>query len=200
MDFFDWFLISYLVIFYIIFISRTVFMRIKGVRPFVLGVGKRGFNAILEMSFFLGLLLWTTEVVTHSLGLRFHFFQNPSYYYLFDAVPLKIAGVFLCCIGLFFFVSALVSFKSSWRVGIDTKHPGELITTGVFSITRNPIFLFLDLYLIGTFLIYGNVFFLISVFVVVCGIHYQILKEEKFLEEKYGKAYREYKKRVRRYI
>ena len=200
MGFFDWFLICYLVLFYIIFISRTIFMRLKGIRPFVLGIGKRIFNALLELSFFFGLFIWTVEVITHSLDLGFHFFQNPSYYYLFDAVPLKIFGVLLCILALFFFISALISFKSSWRVGIDTKQPGELITTGVFSITRNPIFLFIDLYFIGTFLIYGNVFFLISVVIVVCGMHSQILKEEKFLEEKYGKAYREYKEMVRRYI
>ncbi len=200
MDFFDWFVISYLVIFCIIFISRTVLLRLRGIRPFVLGIGKRGLNAVLEMSFSLGLFLWTTEVITHSLGLKFHFFQNPSYYYLFDAVPLKIFGVFLCCLGFFFFVSGLVSFKSSWRVGIDTKHPGKLITGGIFSFTRNPIFLFMDLYLIGTFLIYGNVFFLISVLIIVCGNHTQILEEEKFLIEKYGKEYQEYKERVRRYI
>lgn len=200
MDFFDWFVICYLVVFYIIFISRTVIMRLKGIRPFVLGIGKRGFKAILELSLFLGLFLWTIEVITHSLGIGFHFFRNPSYHYFFDAVPIKIAGVFLCCIGLYFFVSALISFKSSWRVGIDTKQPGELITTSVFSITRNPIFLFLDLYIIGTFLIYGNAFFLISIVIVLPSLHFQISKEEKFLEEKYGKEYREYKKSVRRYI
>jgi protein-S-isoprenylcysteine O-methyltransferase Ste14 len=34
----------------------------------------------------------------------------------------------------------------------------------------------------------------------VLGIHAQILKEEKFLEAKYGEPYRDYRRRVRRYL
>ncbi|MBI5184202.1 MAG: hypothetical protein HZA01_00525 [Nitrospinae bacterium] len=83
---------------------------------------------------------------------------------------------------------ALVSFRDSWRAGIDEKTQGELITTGIFAVSRNPIFIFIDLYFIGTFLINGALIFLIFAAVVIIGLHCQIIQEEKFLAKAYGQA------------
>ncbi|MBN2077573.1 MAG: isoprenylcysteine carboxylmethyltransferase family protein [Spirochaetes bacterium] len=101
--------------------------------------------------------------------------------------------------GLILFTAALFNFGSSWRVGIDKAHAGELVTRGVFSITRNPIFLFIDLYFLGTFLVYGNIFFLVSSIIAIASSHIQILEEEKFLGAHYGSRYLDYKARVPRY-
>jgi protein-S-isoprenylcysteine O-methyltransferase Ste14 len=57
-----------------------------------------------------------------------------------------------------------------------------------------------DLYLVGTFLINGTVIFLLLAILVVAGLHYQILQEEKFLAQPYGKAYRNYCAQTRRYF
>ena len=67
--------------------------------------------------------------------------------------------------GLGLFILSLISFGDSWRIGIDTRSAGDLVMTGVFSLTRNPIFLFLDVYFLGTWLIYPNLFF--GVFVIL---------------------------------
>jgi protein-S-isoprenylcysteine O-methyltransferase Ste14 len=84
-------------------------------------------------------------------------------------------------------------------VGIDNQAPGELVTTGVFAFSRNPIFVFVDLYFIGIFLLNGTVIFLAAVLVVV-GLHYQILQEEQFLRAQYGQAYRYYRAGAPRYF
>lgn len=78
--------------------------------------------------------------------------------------------------------------------------PGGLITTGIFSLSRNPIFLSMDLYFLGTFLIYSNLFFLLCGIGIVFGFHFQIRQEEAFLTEKYGNSYHGYMAQVRRYI
>ena len=175
-------------------------MRMSGTNPFVLGVGKRGLESILELSFFVGLAVWTMEVISHSLRLRFHIFPNVLCDPMLDILSLKIVGAILIAGGLIVFVLSLISFGSSWRVGIDTQNAGALVTTGVFSLTRNPIFIFIDAYFLGSWLIYPSLFFGIFTIVAAAGIHRQILQEEKFLAEKYGEPYLEYKRRTGRYL
>jgi len=75
-----------------------------------------------------------------------------------------------------------------------------LVTTGMFALSRNPIFVFLDLYAFGTFLINERLGFLLSALVLAAGIHYQILQEESFLRSTYGKAYHDYCRRTGRYF
>jgi protein-S-isoprenylcysteine O-methyltransferase Ste14 len=184
MNFFDGFQITVLIVFYMVFLGRTIQLRMKGTNPFVLGAGKSGLERILEVSFFVGLLVWTMEIISHSLRLRFHIFPNILCDSMFDIPALKIAGAVVIIAGFIVFVLSLISFGSSWRVGIDTQNAGALVTTGVFSLTRNPIFLFLDAYFLGSWLIYPNLFFGIFAIVAAAGIHRQILQEEKFLAEK----------------
>lgn len=200
MDFLDYFQISVLVMFYIVFVGRTLQMTLKGSNPFVLGIGKKGLDAILEFSFFPGLVIWTGEIIAHSLRLEFHIFPAVVYARLHDVFAVRMSGVVLIVLGLVMFVLSLVSFGDSWRVGIDKENAGRLVTGGVFSITRNPIFLFLDMYFLGAWLIYPNLFFGTFAVLAAAGIHWQILQEEKFLAREYGGEYQEYTKRVRRYI
>ena len=112
----------------------------------------------------------------------------------------QFAGTVVIFLGLLVFCLALISFSSSWRVGIDTVSPGGLITTGVFSVTRNPIFLSMDLYFLGTFFIYSNPLFLMCFVCVALGFQFQIRQEETFLIERYGDKYRKYMGQVNRYI
>ena len=85
-------------------------------------------------------------------------------------------------------------------MGIDKSAPGELVATGIFTVSRNPIFLFIDLYFAGTFLVNGTLIFLLFAALVVLGMHYQILQEERFLAGAHGEAYRRYCTVVGRYL
>ena len=200
MTFFDCFQIMVLILFYLLFIGRMLQMIFKGTNPFVLGVGKKGIGAVLEAGFILGLVIWTIEVIAHSLNLEFHVFPSVLYFQLFDIRLLKILGCILITPGLLIFILSLIAFGQSWRIGIDTQKAGALVTTGIFSITRNPIFVFLDAYFIGTWLIYPNLFFGAAAVVTIAGIHWQILQEERFLATHYGEEYQVYVKEVRRYL
>ena len=76
----------------------------------------------------------------------------------------------------------------------------ELITSGIFKYSRNPVFLSMGLYSMGIMLIYPNIIFMtITVGTILC-IHIQILQEEKFLLNKFGKKYTEYTNKTGRYI
>jgi protein-S-isoprenylcysteine O-methyltransferase Ste14 len=113
---------------------------------------------------------------------------------------LRIPGIVLITLGLIIFISGIISFRNSWRIGIDKNSSDDLITTGIFSYTRNPIFLFINLYFIGTALIYPTLFFIVFAVISMSGIHYHIKAEERFLKSHYGKPYFDYLKKVRRYI
>ena len=77
----------------------------------------------------------------------------------------------------------------------------SLVTTGVFARSRNPMYLGLLLFLIGFALqvnIVGGVplLFLFALYL----NRFQILPEERALAEKFGDEFREYSKKVRKWI
>jgi protein-S-isoprenylcysteine O-methyltransferase Ste14 len=109
-------------------------------------------------------------------------------------------GVFLCLLGLAFVFYSLASFKKSFRVGIDVNVVEELITTGVFAFSRNPMYVAFELVLFGEFLIFSSWILLVYMIAAIWLFRRQILLEEDFLKRHYGRAYMEYCKRVRRYI
>ncbi len=79
--------------------------------------------------------------------------------------------------------------------------PVHLVTTGPFSISRNPIYLANSLLLIGIGLAGGLAWFLISAFAASYAVSkLAIEREEKILAAKFGKKYRDYEKNVRRWI
>ena len=118
----------------------------------------------------------------------------------FHAEAIAWVGVFLCLLGLLLLLWSLVSFGLSFRVGIDTDHPGELITSGVFAFSRNPIYVAFAFILLGQFLIFPNWILLVYTGAAVWLFRRQVLREEDYLKEHYGREYSEYCDRVRRYV
>ena len=77
----------------------------------------------------------------------------------------------------------------------------HLVTGGPFSFSRNPIYLANTLLMIGVGLISGIVWFIL--FAIVAAFITQKLaieREERHLEQRFGKRYRDYRKKVRRWI
>ena len=181
--------------FWFLFMGRTVMLMLKGVRVFVLAKGKSLPERILEIILMPALVLWSLQIAFTVFGAPL--LPAPLFW---DMPIIGIIGVAQCGAGLLIFVCALISFGSSWRVGIDEEHSDRLVTGGIFAISRNPIFLFMDLYFAGTFLIFPNWFFLAFFILSAAGIHKQILNEEKFLRAKFGGAYDEYTRKTRRYL
>ncbi|MFW9993161.1 MAG: methyltransferase family protein [Candidatus Odinarchaeota archaeon] len=207
-DIFDMFQLLAITFLLCIFLLKTLVLVVKyRIKPFKLGKGKKGFNAFLELSFFPGLALWMIEVIVYSLDLGFTLFPYPFSFSLLNhstndvlSIANKMLGVVMITFGFFLFISALFAFGQSWRIGIDMDSPGQLITGGVFAFSRNPIYLFLDLYFTGTFLLNGTLIFLLFTLITVLGLHYQIIQEEVSLEKMYGESYRSYKQSTSRYL
>ena len=107
------------------------------------------------------------------------------------------------CIGMLgdaVFLLSVLYMKDSWRAGIPDKNETALVTTGIYRFSRNPAFLGFDLMYIGVLLLYGNLLTLgFSIFAIVT-LHLQILQEERYLAGAFGEPYREYCRRVFRYL
>jgi protein-S-isoprenylcysteine O-methyltransferase Ste14 len=201
MSFFDIFQLAAMVFFLIVFLGRTLILWSKqGLNPFVLGAGKKGLPRLIELILFPWLILWILVLILSALHASFNDTRTLWNRVLVNLLPAKIFGLLMILAGDMIFVWALISFGNSWRIGIDEKSAGTLVTNGIFAFSRNPIFVFIDLYFIGTFLLNGTLFFLIFAVAAVIGLHYQILQEEKFLSSKYGPAYRDYCTQAGRYI
>ena len=201
MTFFDYLQIATVVIFLLVVASRAVYMiSSRGINPIAIGGGKKGLARVIELVSFSGLVIWIVEVLLYAFHADFHIFPAPLNQVLIDSHTVKIIGAVLVLAGLLFFIGAFVSFGDSWRVGFDVKTPGELVTGGIFALSRNPIYLFLDLMFIGVFLMNGRLIFLIFALLTLIAIHWQILQEEAFLSNLYDEPYHQYRSRTGRYL
>jgi len=92
------------------------------------------------------------------------------------------------------------NMANEWRIGIDNENKVNLITKGMFGISRNPIFLGVIIVFIGLFLIIPNA---VTVVILVSGvivIQVQVRLEEEFLLNQLGNEYKEYMSKVKRWI
>jgi protein-S-isoprenylcysteine O-methyltransferase Ste14 len=127
-------------------------------------------------------------------------FPSVSTQVFFDPMVSAWIGAVFCLAGLVLMAWSLISFGQSFRVGIDQEYPDRLITTGVFAISRNPIYVAFAVVLLGQFLIFPNWILLLYLGGAIGLFHRQVLREEDYLKGHYGKEYTEYCNRVRRYV
>jgi protein-S-isoprenylcysteine O-methyltransferase Ste14 len=110
------------------------------------------------------------------------------------------AGVLLLGVSLAWLVAAQAQMGASWRIGIDTRRRTELVQHGLFSISRNPVFLAMRVTLAGLFLVFPAAATLV---VLVAGeilMQVQVRLEEQHLLALHGEAYASYRSRVRRWL
>ncbi|MFV0266500.1 MAG: methyltransferase family protein [Draconibacterium sp.] len=119
---------------------------------------------------------------------------------LINGAVIRTAGAMLISLALVLCGVTLLHFKTSLRLGLDATNRGKLITTGIFSVSRNPFFLSLDLYFCGVALVFPNVFMIAFALAAMVGIHFSILKEERFLLQNYGEEYQNYQQKTGRYF
>ncbi|OQM77445.1 methyltransferase family protein [Manganibacter manganicus] len=82
-----------------------------------------------------------------------------------------------------------------------TGTPEHFLTNGPFAVSRNPIYLGNVVLLLGLGLMTGNPWFLLLAFIVgFLTAKLAIAGEEHILAAKFGKRYRDYSRRVRRWI
>jgi len=198
-DFLRFFLpIFFIIYFGVVFILKSVIVaKQTGKNPFVLPKDESAFGLI-------GTYMKLTFAVLFVYVLIYAFCTTWYNYFLpisqLDSQTIKYIGLALLLFSFVWIVIAQINMKNSWRIGIDAETKTELITNGLFSISRNPVFFGMILSLFGLFLITPNA---LTILILVLGfvlIQIQIRLEEEFLTKDLGQEYLAYKQKVRRFI
>lgn len=111
------------------------------------------------------------------------------------------AGWLVAIGGLVLIVQAIRTLRKANTTFRPNEASAHLVTTGPFALSRNPIYLGDTMIMVGAALISGIGWFIL--FGLVAAFATQKLaieREERHLETRFGKKFREYAKRVRRWI
>lgn len=132
--------------------------------------------------------LLTLVVVTFALVLGVRHFWPAGPLQPYQAVSLVVLAVAYC-----FFATARIQLGQSFSVAAKAKH---LVTTGLYSRIRNPIYVFGGI-VIAAFLVYiGQPLYLLAFVVLIPVQIVRARNESRVLEETFGEEYRAYKART----
>lgn len=167
-----------LLAFYGCYFGKMMLQRIKGIQTDHIGKGKVGFVKFVEVT--MKIAAFVAPVV-----------EIISIFFLPSISPrcLQCLGVGFGILGVAVFICSVVTMKDSWRAGVSDDKT-ELITNGIYQISRNPAFLGFDLVYIGILLMFFNWLLFVASLFAITMLHLQIVNvEEDFLLATFGDDY-----------
>lgn len=181
--------VLWLLIFYGCYCLKMLFQRKKGIQTDQLGKGKTGIcrwiewmvkiASILCLSIEIGSILWNVSMLS---------------------AVWRSVGACVGAVGVVLFIQSVFTMKENWRAGVASDEQTQLVTTGIYRISRNPAFLAFDLVYLGILLMFFHVILLFVSCLAAVLLHLQIvLVEEPFLRIKFGEEYRMYQQHTCRY-
>ena len=113
---------------------------------------------------------------------------------------LRAAGAALLAAGLVLLVTAQLHLGAAWRIGIEEGARPGLVTAGLYRFCRNPIFLALLVFVGGYVMLLPTRLSLALLLGACIGVRLQVAAEEAYLLAAYGDTYRDYARRVGRFL
>lgn len=107
--------------------------------------------------------------------------------------PLRILGLVIIVIAIAMLTLARVTLGNSFSV---TPQARKLVTNGIYSRIRNPIYLFSGIGIVGVALYFNKPAFLLLLVVLIPMQIMRARAEGRVLEERFGEEYRAYKART----
>lgn len=112
-----------------------------------------------------------------------------------------VAGIIFVLTALTILLPALIKFFQTKNTLITIKPANSLQTSGIYSISRNPMYLGLVVLYMGIGCFKGNAWsFILVPLLVLIITHFVIRKEEAYLIRTFGGDYVEYQRKVKRWI
>ena len=195
----NFFLLAYLLMFFglaLILPSYRVW-KTTGVNPYKFGRSESTHDYVGRL-FRITLFAVVLVVVVFTFLPELYTYLVPIAY--LGNATLNIIGQILLIVAVIWVLIAQVHMQKSWRIGIDEDVKTELIQTGLFKLSRNPIFLGMRVMLLGLFLILPSAATLVTLLCSDLLVQIQVRLEEEFLTRTHGETYRAYQKQVRRWI
>ena len=191
-------LIYYVVVFFVAFVFRSLLVyRRTGVNPLVLPSGADAYGYVARA--FKGVIAGIGVVVI-ALAI---WPESQVYFGRWTALStraLAFAGWALLITSLIWLLIAQAQMGASWRIGIDDKRRTELVQHGLFTLSRNPIFLAMRVNLVGLFLVFPSA---VTASLLVAGeilMQVQVRLEEQHLAHLHRQIYDTYRAKVRRWL
>lgn len=178
-----------LLVFYTFYFAKIAIQKRQSIKTNQMGIGNKPKN-VLRIERVMSL----ATVLTFVIGVGSIFMVRQ-----FLPTEIRIVGVFAGILGVFFFASATITMKTSWRVGIPDEKTA-LVTQGIYRFSRNPAFVGFDLLYLSMCIMFFNIpLVLVSGWAAVM-LHLQILQEEKHMHRMFGEAYDTYQQHTFRYL
>lgn len=118
-----------------------------------------------------------------------------------DRTSIAIIGTVVALTGIGTTVAAQWAMGTSWRIGVDRNERTGLVTTGAFSVARNPIFTAMCLTALGLMLMVPNAIAVTGFVALIAALELQVrLVEEPYLRSIHGQTYAEYAATTGRFV
>lgn len=111
------------------------------------------------------------------------------------------SGVATLLIGLWLCANAIKLFRRTGQEPAPWKPSPELVLSGAYRFTRNPMYLGMTAIQAGLGLAVNNLWITLLAPFSLLAVHFlAVVPEEKYLTEKFGESYQGYSSKVRRYL
>ncbi len=193
------YLLAFLVIYFVVvFIIPSVRVKRKtGINPYVFKNTDSAHDFLGKVSAPITSLIFVMALVNLFYPTGLQYFAPFAW---LEISILKYTGFAIIHLALLWIILAQVQMSNSWRVGIDHAAKTELKINGLFSVSRNPVFLGMLLTLAGVFLILPNAITLLVFVASTLLFQVQVRLEEKYLAKTHGETYLNYCKKTDRWF
>jgi protein-S-isoprenylcysteine O-methyltransferase Ste14 len=115
--------------------------------------------------------------------------------------PARGLGAIVFILALALFAWAVITMTRAGSNVPTSKPTTTIVDGGPYGLTRNPIYLAMALGLVGLAIGFDSLWFLLTLVPFALVINYGVIvREEAYLERKFGDVYRTYRERVRRWV
>lgn len=143
------------------------------------------------------LLQWTYLGIAYMLLFRTHLDTGALNQRFVPAWPwVAWFGAFLAVVGIGLTIWARIHLGRQWSATVTIRAEHELIATGPYARLRHPIYTGMLTAMLGTALTLGEWRGLLAVLIATIGFSFKAKKEERFLEEEFGPAFEEHRRRT----
>lgn len=182
-------MLGIVLVFYSAYFVKAVLLARQGIKVNFLGDGEKP----KKTARFEGVLRAATGI-GGVLQFVLPFFAEPG------PLVLSVLGLGIAGLGAGFFILAVRTMQTNWRVGFSEEQETELVTTGIYQYSRNPAFVGFDCLYVGLAMVFPTILTILLALGALVLFHLQINLEEDYLVGEFGESYRSYQQRVRKYL
>ena len=182
-------------IFYLSFLFKIILLKRKKIKVNYLGDKNNKLKNDIKFENILKVFSILMIIVQY-----FSIIINDNWYFINVFSFIRIIGLIIILLGIVLLILAFIAIKDNFLIGSNPNTNTSLVTSGIYKISRNPVFLGFDLLYIGLLFVFPNPINLIFTIILVWLFDSLINIEEGYLVSIYKDDYINYKSKVKKYF